>query len=53
MNKELFREKSIDKISSPEDLGSYLRVTKPSVFIIMFATILVLAGFLSGVISCP
>ena len=44
MNKELFREKSIDKISSPEDLGSYLRVTKPIVFIIMFATILVLAG---------
>ena len=44
MNNNIFREKSIERISSPEDLGGYLRVTKPSIFIIMFAILIALAS---------
>ena len=44
MANNIFREKSIERISSPDDLGEYLRVTKPSVFVILIATMLILGG---------
>jgi len=40
----LFRQKSLDRISSPEQLNDYLRVTNPTVWVILVAVILLLAG---------
>ena len=42
----LFRKQSLERISSPEQLNDYLRVTGPSVWIIMAAVILLLVGML-------
>lgn len=44
MEKDLFRKKSIERISSPEELNNYLRVTNPSVWTVLIAIIIVLAG---------
>jgi hypothetical protein len=46
MEKQIFREKSVNKISSPEELNDYLRVTNPSVWVLLGAVILLLVGFL-------
>ena len=46
MNKNIFRQKSIDKVSSPEKLDDYIRVTTPSVWITLIAILLLLAGAL-------
>lgn len=43
--KQLFRQRSLDRISSPEELNDYLRVTNPPMWMILSAVILVLAGF--------
>lgn len=42
----LFRKKSMDMISSPEDLHDYVRVTNPGVWLILSAIIVLLAGFI-------
>lgn len=44
MGNSLFRKKSIDKISSPEKLDDYIRVTTPSVWITLIAILLLLVG---------
>ena len=44
MNKGLFRKKSIDKVSSPEKLDDYIRVTTPSVWITLAAILVLLVG---------
>ncbi|MCI7691340.1 MAG: hypothetical protein MSR67_03005 [Oscillospiraceae bacterium] len=44
MNNSIFRQKSIDKITSPEKLDDYIKVTKPSVWITLIAIVLLLAG---------
>ncbi len=46
MAEPIFREKSLKRISSPEELGDYLRVTSPSVWLVLVAVILLLAGVL-------
>ena len=46
MEDSLFREKAINKISSPEDLSNYLHVTRPSVWLMLVAVILMLGGML-------
>lgn len=46
MNKTLFRQKSIERISSPEQLNDYLRVTTPTVWVALAAVILLLAALL-------
>lgn len=38
----LFRKKTVDKISSPEQLTEYLKVTSPRMWIILAAVIMVL-----------
>ena len=43
-NNSIFRQKSLDRISSPEELNSYMKVANPSVWIILLAVILLLAG---------
>lgn len=40
----LFRKKSMDRISSPEQLNDYLHVTNPTVWVVMAAIILLLVG---------
>ncbi|MBQ3481636.1 MAG: hypothetical protein IJH48_04760 [Oscillospiraceae bacterium] len=46
MDESLFRKKSMERISSPESLSDYLRVTSPAVWLILTAVILLLAGLL-------
>ena len=43
---ELFRKKSMDRISSPEELNDYIRVTTPSVWLVLTATVIILVGTL-------
>ena len=42
----IFRKKSMDRVSSPEALNDYIRVTTPSVWIVLIALVLLLAGML-------
>ncbi len=42
----LFREKSLERISSPEDLHDYMRVTSPRLWMILGAIVIMLAGFI-------
>lgn len=44
MNNHIFRQKNVDKVSSPEKLDDYIRVTTPSVWITLAAIIVLLAG---------
>ena len=43
---DLFRKKSMDRVSSPEQLNDYIRVTTPSVWLVMLGVILLLAGMI-------
>ena len=40
----LFRKKSLERISSPEQLNSYIRVSTPSVWLLLTAIVILLAG---------
>ncbi len=40
----IFRKKSLDRVSSPEQLDNYLKVTKPSVWLILVGIIIILVG---------
>ena len=42
--KSIFREKSIERIESPEKLNDYLRVTSPAVWIVLVTVIVLLVG---------
>lgn len=44
MNNSVFRQKNLDKISSPEQLNDYIKVAKPSAFISLIAIIILLLG---------
>ena len=44
MANSLFRKTSLDRVSNPEQLNDYIRVTNPSVWMIMCAVILLLTG---------
>lgn len=41
---ELFREKSMNKVSSPEQLNDYIRVSNPSVWMVLAAIVVLLVG---------
>lgn len=45
--KGIFREKSMERVSSPEALNDYIRVTTPSVWIVLIALVVLLAGMLA------
>ena len=45
MDNGLFRKKSMDRISSPEALHDYMRVTSPRLWMILAAIVLLLGGF--------
>ena len=40
----VFREKTLERISSPEQLTDYLRVSNPGIWVVLVAVILLLAG---------
>ena len=44
MSSTIFREKSLEKISSPEQMNDYIRVSSPSVWMVLAAVIVLLAG---------
>lgn len=44
MNKSLFRKKTIERVTSPEQLNDYIRVASPRVWIIIAAVLLLLTG---------
>ena len=44
MGSELFRKKSIDRVSSPEQLNDYIRVSNPGVWMVLAAVIVLLVG---------
>ncbi len=46
MASTIFREKSLQRVSSPEELNDYIRVTNPGVWLTLSAVIILLAGFL-------
>ncbi len=43
----IFREKSMERVSSPEALNDYIRVTTPSVWVVLIALVVLLAGMLA------
>lgn len=44
MKHQLFREKSLERVSSPEQLNDYIRVTNPSVWIALTSVVFLLIG---------
>ncbi|MBO4265599.1 MAG: hypothetical protein J5910_00235 [Lachnospiraceae bacterium] len=44
--RSIFREKSLERVTSPEQLNDYIKVTTPSVWLILFATIILIVGTL-------
>ena len=46
MDNQLFRKKSLDHISSPEELHDYMRVTSPRLWMLLAAVAALLAGIL-------
>ena len=45
-NNQLFRQKTLDRISSPEQLHDYLRVTSPKLWMILAAVIALMVGLI-------
>lgn len=43
----IFRKKSMERVSSPEALNDYIRVTTPSVWIVLIALVILLVGMLA------
>ena len=46
MDNQLFRQKSIDRISSPEQLHDYMRVTSPRLWMILSVIIALVVGLI-------
>ncbi len=46
MDNGLFRQKSLEKVSSPEQMNDYIRVTSPGVWLVLAAVIALLAGLI-------
>lgn len=44
MSNTIFRQKSLQKISSPEQMNDYIRVSNPAVWMILAAVVVLLAG---------
>ncbi|MBQ9333858.1 MAG: hypothetical protein IJS12_05940 [Lachnospiraceae bacterium] len=42
----IFRQKNLDKMSAPDQLNDYIRVTTPSVWLVLAALIILLIGML-------
>lgn len=44
MEETLFRKKSLDKVKSPDNLGAYIKVVNPSVWLLLAAILVLLLG---------
>lgn len=44
--KSIFRKKSLERVTSPEQLNDYIKVATPSVWMILFATLVLVVGTL-------
>lgn len=44
MNDKIFRKKSVDRMSSPEQLNDYIKVTNPGVWMVLAAIVILLVG---------
>lgn len=44
MSEQLFRKKSIERVSSPEQLDAYTRVANPSIWMVLIAIVVLLVG---------
>lgn len=44
MSEEIFRKKSLEKISAPESLNDYIRVSNPGVWLLLVAVVVLLIG---------
>ena len=42
----LFRRESVERIQSPEQLNDYLRITNPTIWVLLAAVLVLLAGML-------
>ena len=43
-NKSVFRQETLERISSPEQLNDYLHVTNPGIWVILIAVIVLILG---------
>ena len=43
----IFRQKSVDRVSSPEELDKYLKVTSPRVWVVLIGIIIILVGVIA------
>ncbi len=46
MDNSLFRKKSIDALTSPEDVNKYMKVANPAIWVIVAAIVILLAGII-------
>lgn len=44
MNEQIFRKKSLERVSSPEQLNEYIRVSSPSMWTVLIAVMVLLIG---------
>lgn len=44
MSDNIFRQKNIDRINSPESLNDYVKVTNPSVWIVLIGVVVLIIG---------
>ena len=44
MSDSIFRKKSLDHISSPEEIDDYIQVTKPGMWLVLAAIVLMLTA---------
>ncbi len=44
--RSIYRKKSLERVTSPEQLNDYIKVTTPSVWVILAATALLIVGAL-------
>lgn len=44
MNNSIFREKSIQKVQSPDNLNEYIRVSNPGIWILLVSIVFLLLG---------
>jgi len=43
---QIFRQKSLDRVSSPEELDKYIKTTSPSLWVLLVAIIILLFGII-------
>ena len=46
MNESIFRQKSLDRISLPEEIDNYMKVTRPSLWLTLGVIVLLLAALI-------